>query len=172
MFKCCTKGNPGDSEESPSDESPAPTLPPPVNDPPTRKPSVGILKKKTSFCEENKIIVIDREEEKKALNLSVDCELANKDTDITEPEPPRTPVGKDELALRRHRFFSELLTAAQSAIEHKVRFDPLGPEVADLGTHWVLCSLPPFLCVEACLWFNTFVFCVGMMTSRYIQDWC
>lgn len=45
-------------------------------------------------------------------------------------EPPATPVGKDELALRRHRFFSELMTAAQAAAEHRVRFDPLGPVVA------------------------------------------
>lgn len=45
-------------------------------------------------------------------------------------EPPATPVGRDELALRRHRFFSELLTAAQNANEHKVRFDPMGPVVA------------------------------------------
>lgn len=46
-------------------------------------------------------------------------------------EPPATPVGKDELALRRHRFFSELMTAAQAAAEHRVSFDPLGPVVAD-----------------------------------------
>ncbi|GAB0091850.1 hypothetical protein DMENIID0001_067360 [Sergentomyia squamirostris] len=46
-------------------------------------------------------------------------------------EPPVTPIGRDELALKRHRFFSELLTAAQAAVEHRVRFDPLGPDVAD-----------------------------------------
>ncbi|KAG8293219.1 F-actin-capping protein subunit alpha [Homalodisca vitripennis] len=46
-------------------------------------------------------------------------------------EPPVTPVGRDELALRRHRFFSDLLVAAQAATEHRVRFDPLGPSVAD-----------------------------------------
>ncbi|XP_017882135.1 adenylyl cyclase-associated protein 1 isoform X1 [Ceratina calcarata] len=44
-------------------------------------------------------------------------------------EPPATPVARDELALRRHRFFSDLLHAAQNAQEHKVRFDPLGPVV-------------------------------------------
>ncbi|CAL7943475.1 unnamed protein product [Xylocopa violacea] len=44
-------------------------------------------------------------------------------------EPPATPVARDELALRRHRFFSDLLQAAQSATEHRVRFDPLGPKV-------------------------------------------
>lgn len=46
-------------------------------------------------------------------------------------EPPTTPIGRDELALKRHRFFSDLLEAAQAAIEHRVRFDPLGPFVAD-----------------------------------------
>ncbi|KAI4454155.1 adenylyl cyclase-associated protein [Holotrichia oblita] len=48
-------------------------------------------------------------------------------------EPPATPIGRDELALRRHRFFSELLTAAQNVNEHKVRFDPLGPVVAGVS---------------------------------------
>ncbi|XP_026688957.1 uncharacterized protein LOC113473650 [Diaphorina citri] len=147
MFKCCTKANSGDSEDSKSDGIPAPVPDPapvtvtPVEDTPAseqaRKPSVGILRKKTSFCEENKVFLINREEkeynDKKPTDLTVDCDLAN--TDIDGVEPPRTPVGKDELALRRHRFFSELLTAAQSALEHKVRFDPLGPEVADVGMH-------------------------------------
>lgn len=45
-------------------------------------------------------------------------------------EPPATPVGRDELALRRHRFFSDLLQAHQAGAEHRVRFDPLGPTVA------------------------------------------
>ncbi|KAI5750547.1 hypothetical protein M8J76_016563 [Diaphorina citri] len=146
MFKCCTKANSGDSEDSKSDGIPAPVPDPapvtvtPVEDTPAseqaRKPSVGILRKKTSFCEENKVFLINREEkeynDKKPTDLTVDCDLAN--TDIDGVEPPRTPVGKDELALRRHRFFSELLTAAQSALEHKVRFDPLGPEVADVDS--------------------------------------
>lgn len=48
-------------------------------------------------------------------------------------EPPATPVGRDELALRRHRFFSDLVCAARAAVEHRVRFDPLGPIVADPG---------------------------------------
>lgn len=48
-------------------------------------------------------------------------------------EPPVTPVGRDELALRRHRFFSDLLIAAQAATEHRVRFDPLGPSVAEVS---------------------------------------
>lgn len=149
MFKCCTKAQSEDLEENAPVEKSEP--PPPDNiavplDPPPqslaeipRKASVGILRKKTSFCEENKVIFIDREEieekeeNKKLQNLVVDCDLANRDLDDVV-EPPRTPVGKDELALRRHRFFSELLTAAQSAIEHKVRFDPLGADFADLGT--------------------------------------
>ncbi|XP_012220728.2 adenylyl cyclase-associated protein 1 isoform X1 [Linepithema humile] len=48
-------------------------------------------------------------------------------------EPPATPVARDELALRRHRFFSDLLQAAQNSTEHKVRFDPLGPMVHSGG---------------------------------------
>ncbi|XP_047984974.1 adenylyl cyclase-associated protein 1 isoform X2 [Leguminivora glycinivorella] len=48
-------------------------------------------------------------------------------------EPPATPVGRDELALRRHRFFSDLVCAARAAVEHRVRFDPLGPVVAEPG---------------------------------------
>ncbi|XP_015119193.1 adenylyl cyclase-associated protein 1 [Diachasma alloeum] len=42
-------------------------------------------------------------------------------------EPPATPVAKDELALRRHRFFSDLIDATKHSAEHRVRFDPLGP---------------------------------------------
>lgn len=42
-------------------------------------------------------------------------------------EPPVTPVGRDELALKRHRLFSEILQAAQAAAEHRVRFNPWGP---------------------------------------------
>lgn len=44
--------------------------------------------------------------------------------------PPTTPL--DELALKRHRFFADLIDAAQAAIEHRVRFDPLGPIVAEM----------------------------------------
>lgn len=46
-------------------------------------------------------------------------------------EPPTTPIGRDEVALKRHRFFSDLISAAQAAAEHRVSFDPLGPFVAD-----------------------------------------
>lgn len=45
-------------------------------------------------------------------------------------EPPVTPIGRDELALKRHRFFAELLSAAQAATDHRVRFNPLGPDFA------------------------------------------
>lgn len=44
-------------------------------------------------------------------------------------EPPVTPVGRDELAMKRHRLFSEILQAAQAAAEHRVRFNPWGPSV-------------------------------------------
>lgn len=40
-------------------------------------------------------------------------------------EPPVTPIGRDELALRRHRFFNDLMAASQGI--HRVRFDPRGP---------------------------------------------
>ncbi|KAK3920308.1 Echinoderm microtubule-associated protein-like 3, partial [Frankliniella fusca] len=55
--------------------------------------------------------------------------LPPRETDGTL-EPPATPVGRDELALRRHRFFADLLTAAQAQADHRVRFDPRGPVVA------------------------------------------
>lgn len=41
--------------------------------------------------------------------------------------PPTTPL--DELALKRHRFFADLIDAAHAAIEHRVRFDQLEPVV-------------------------------------------
>ncbi|XP_014214572.1 histone acetyltransferase KAT6B [Copidosoma floridanum] len=44
-------------------------------------------------------------------------------------DPPNTPIARDELAMRRHRFFSDLLQAARSTAEHRVSFDPLGPLV-------------------------------------------
>ncbi|XP_049857999.1 adenylyl cyclase-associated protein 1 [Schistocerca gregaria] len=58
--------------------------------------------------------------------------LSQEDDEVFEGggEPPATPVGRDELALRRHRFFSDLLGAAKASVEHRVRFDPLGPTVA------------------------------------------
>lgn len=63
-------------------------------------------------------------------------------------EPPVTPIGRDELALKRHRFFSELLTAAQAAVEHRVRFDPFGPKVDGNFSLYLFLSLsllPPLL---------------------------
>lgn len=46
--------------------------------------------------------------------------------------PPTTPL--DELALKRHRFFADLIDAAHAAIEHRVRFDPLGPKVDEISS--------------------------------------
>lgn len=44
--------------------------------------------------------------------------------------------------MKRHRFFADLLTAAQAAAEHRVRFDPLGPVVAgEDGTFLLLLLL-------------------------------
>ena len=40
-------------------------------------------------------------------------------------EPPATPIGRDELALRRHRFFADLITASAPGSENHVRFDPV-----------------------------------------------
>ena len=62
--------------------------------------------------------------------------LSQEDDDIVgegggTAEPPATPVGRDELALRRHRFFSDFVQAHQAGTEHRVRFDPLGPTVAE-----------------------------------------
>lgn len=76
--------------------------------------------------------------------------MAPRERDGAE-EPPATPVGRDELALRRHRFFADLLTAAQAAADHRVRFDPRGPVVAGgylrHGLGWALYSV---LCREGC----------------------
>lgn len=52
-------------------------------------------------------------------------------------DTPVTPVGRDDLALRRHRFFSDLVCAARAAVEHRVRFDPLGPVIADSGERFI-----------------------------------
>jgi hypothetical protein len=62
--------------------------------------------------------------------------LSQEDDDIVgegggTAEPPATPVGRDELALRRHRFFADFVQAQQAGTEHRVRFDPLGPTVAE-----------------------------------------
>ncbi|KAM7352016.1 adenylyl cyclase-associated protein 1 [Cochliomyia hominivorax] len=38
-------------------------------------------------------------------------------------EPPVTPVGRDELELKRQRIYKDLLCAAQAAVKHSARFD-------------------------------------------------
>ncbi|XP_013107816.2 uncharacterized protein LOC106087344 isoform X1 [Stomoxys calcitrans] len=40
-------------------------------------------------------------------------------------EPPVTPVGRDELELKRQRLYEDLLRAAQAAVGHSTRFQPL-----------------------------------------------
>lgn len=57
-------------------------------------------------------------------------------------EPPTTPIGRDEVAMRRHRFFSDLINAAQAAAEHRVCFDPLGPFVTEVVPTEVLAQTP------------------------------
>lgn len=58
---------------------------------------------------------------------SDDLETVDSEAPVT---PPATPVGKDELALRRHRLFSEIIDLTQHASEHRVKFDPFGPVIA------------------------------------------
>lgn len=100
---------------------------------PTRRKSTGILKSTTSSSEIAEHRSIQRDDS------DCDDDVFERDgslhcTDMEEPkDPPATPVGRDELALRRHRFFSDLVCAARAAVEHRVRFDPLGPVVADSG---------------------------------------
>ncbi|KPI94947.1 hypothetical protein RR46_11951 [Papilio xuthus] len=96
-----------------------------------RRKSTGILKSTTSSNDIG---------EQRSMNVQ---EVCSDDDEVFEKnpecggeqegprEPPATPVGRDELALRRHRFFSDLVCAARAAVEHRVRFDPLGPVVAD-----------------------------------------
>lgn len=106
-----------------------------------RRKSTGILKSTTSSS--------NGVEEQKSVSKQELCsdddevfEGAVKTTETEGPkEPPATPVGRDELALRRHRFFSDLVCAARAAVEHRVRFDPLGPIVADSGMKYKLCNL-------------------------------
>lgn len=73
-----------------------------------------------------------------AVNLSV-VTTASDPTDVEDDadvemggmmEPPVTPIGRDELALRRHRFFNDLMTASQGI--HRVRFDPRGPSISGI----------------------------------------
>lgn len=97
-----------------------------------RRKSSGILKSSSDSGEFSEKRPKPRQE-----SCSDDDDVFEK---VTEPsdadgtrEPPATPVGRDELALRRHRFFSDLVCAARAAVEHRVRFDPLGPVVAESG---------------------------------------
>lgn len=100
----------------------------------TRRKSTGILKSTTSSSNS---VVENRVTPKQPSESEEDDEVfeeATKEKEEDGPqEPPATPVGRDELALRRHRFFSDLVCAARAAVEHRVRFDPLGPIVADNG---------------------------------------
>ncbi|XP_067625072.1 uncharacterized protein capt isoform X2 [Eurosta solidaginis] len=47
--------------------------------------------------------------------------------DIGCIEPPATPVGRDELELRRQRLYTDLLRAAHAAVEHNIRFTTFKP---------------------------------------------
>ncbi|CAK1540101.1 unnamed protein product [Leptosia nina] len=97
---------------------------------PTRRKSTGILKSTASSSEFGDHRSIQKDDS------DCDDDVFERDVSLTTDtegpkEPPATPVGRDELALRRHRFFSDLVCAARAAVEHRVRFDPLGPVVAD-----------------------------------------
>lgn len=102
--------------------------------PVTRRKSTGILKSTTSSSNS---VVEQRVTPKQPSESDEDDEVFEVPTKNKESEgprePPATPVGRDELAMRRHRFFSDLVCAARAAVEHRVRFDPLGPVVADGG---------------------------------------
>lgn len=65
-------------------------------------------------------------------------------------------VGRDELALRRHRVFSELVGAARAAQEHRVRFDPLGPLVAS----GKICFSSDFVVSFTIIFFSEIFLCV------------
>ncbi|OWR47727.1 adenylyl cyclase-associated protein [Danaus plexippus plexippus] len=95
-----------------------------------RRKSSGILKSTSESMES-----CDKRFKAKHDSASDDDEVFEKPAVLNDyegpREPPATPVGRDELALRRHRFFSDLVCAARAAVEHRVRFDPLGPVVAD-----------------------------------------
>lgn len=100
--------------------------------PVTRRKSTGILKSTTSSSNS---VVEQRVTPKQPSESEEEDEVFEAPVKETEgpKDPPATPVGRDELAMRRHRFFSDLVCAARAAVEHRVRFDPLGPVVADAG---------------------------------------
>lgn len=88
------------------------------------------------------------------IKYSLSC--YNSEVDGVHREPPVTPIGRDELALKRHRFFAELLSAAQAAAEHKVRFNPLGPEftITDNFGNFLPCSIFVYLLCLSCVCIN------------------
>jgi hypothetical protein len=49
--------------------------------------------------------------------------------------------------LKRHRFFSDLIDAAHAVLENRVKFDALGPSIAEVSTveseTVVECETPP-----------------------------
>lgn len=49
-------------------------------------------------------------------------------------EPPVTPVGRDELEMRRQRLYTDLLRAAHAAVEHNVRFTPFATDIVGNAT--------------------------------------
>ncbi|KAJ0182452.1 hypothetical protein K1T71_001821 [Dendrolimus kikuchii] len=102
--------------------------------PGVRRKSTGILKSTTSYSNG----VSEQQSTSSKQDITSDDDEVFEATAAKangEPEgprdPPATPIGRDELALRRHRFFSDLVCAARAAVEHRVRFDPLGPVVAN-----------------------------------------
>lgn len=99
-----------------------------------RRKSTGILKSTTNSSNGGSEHRLSNKQESDTEDDEVFEESAAKSGENEGPrDPPATPVGRDELALRRHRFFSDLVCAARAAVEHRVRFDPLGPVVADPG---------------------------------------
>lgn len=66
-------------------------------------------------------------------------------------------LGRDELALKRHRIFSELVGAAKAAVEHKVHFDPL-ELTNESGKHFfrmcAFCSLTGSTRVSSIILYN------------------
>ncbi|KAJ8736232.1 hypothetical protein PYW08_006888 [Mythimna loreyi] len=99
-----------------------------------RRKSTGILKSTTNSSNGMSENRPSSKQESDTEDDEVFEESAAKSGENEGPhDPPATPVGRDELALRRHRFFSDLVCAARAAVEHRVRFDPLGPVVADAG---------------------------------------
>ncbi|XP_022821466.1 adenylyl cyclase-associated protein 1 isoform X1 [Spodoptera litura] len=100
-----------------------------------RRKSTGILKSTTNSTNGGSEHRPSSKQESDTEDDEVFEESVTKTGENEGPrDPPATPVGRDELALRRHRFFSDLVCAARAAVEHRVRFDPLGPVVADPGS--------------------------------------